>query len=401
MVALWIILLLAALGWALWLRGQLTAAREELQQCCAEQGEASERQLQHQHALLDNMVEGVMVLDEEGRVELTNASLRTLLGWDEAVQGRALTELMKVPELEALVAEAREAGELHDGELELPGADDEPPLRLLVNAHRLGAGARTILVFHNVTRLKELENTRRDFVANVSHELRTPLSLIKGFTETLMDKDFDQPEQARDFLQKIDKHTDRLGYLIDDLLTLAQLDSGQLAMNRQPTDLRVLAERVEEDLRSKAAKRSIQLQTDIPAKLLLDADGDRLQQAVFNLVDNAIKYGGENKDVRVSCSTSSNAQLEIAVQDQGPGIPPEATERIFERFFRVDRARSREQGGTGLGLSIVKHIIQSHGGEVWARNAKEGGAAFHLTLPCKKDVASNQETLPFDETAGH
>ena len=381
MVALWIILLLAALGWALWLRGQLAAAREELQQCCAEQGEASERQLQHQHALLDNMVEGVMVLDEEGRVELTNASLRTLLGWDEAVQGRALTELMKVPELEALVAEAREAGELHDGELELPGADDEPPLRLLVNAHRLGAGARTILVFHNVTRLKELENTRRDFVANVSHELRTPLSLIKGFTETLMDKDFDQPEQARDFLQKIDKHTDRLGYLIDDLLTLAQLDSGQLAMNRQPTDLRVLAERVEEDLRSKAAKRSIQLQTDIPAKLLLDADGDRLQQAVFNLVDNAIKYGRTGGTVTIEGRASGNGRAEVAVADDGEGIPSEAVEQVFERFFRVDKARSRETGGTGLGLAIVQQIAVNHGGRIEARNHPAGGACMDLLLP--------------------
>ncbi len=381
MEALWIILLLAALGWALWLRGQLAAAREELQQCCAEQGEASERQLQHQHALLDNMVEGVMVLGEEGRVELTNASLRTLLGWDEAVQGRALTELMKVPELEALVAEVREAGELHDGELELPGADDEPPLRLLVNAHRLGDGARTILVFHNVTRLKELENTRRDFVANVSHELRTPLSLIKGFTETLMDKDFDQPEQARDFLQKIDKHTDRLGYLIDDLLTLAQLDSGQLAMNRQPTDLRVLAERVEEDLRSKAAKRSIQLQTDIPAKLLLDADGDRLQQAVFNLVDNAIKYGRTGGTVTIEGRASGNGRAEVAVADDGEGIPSEAVEQVFERFFRVDKARSRETGGTGLGLAIVKNIVHSHGGKVRLESRIGEGSRFILSLP--------------------
>lgn len=389
---LWIILMLAALGWALHLRGRLTAAEAELQRCCAEQGEQSERQLLQQHALLDSMVEGVLVLDSENRIELTNASLRQLLGLADEVNGQSLEEAVPAAvraELKELVTAVREAGELRAGELQLNGGD---PKRVHINAHCLqrGAGQHTLLVFHNVTRLKELENTRRDFVANVSHELRTPLSLIKGFTETLMDGAVDDPKKSREFLQTIDKHADRLGYLIDDLLTLAQLDSGRLAMNRQPTNLRALAERVEEDLSTKAAKRSIELKTDIPADLLLDADGDRLQQAVFNLVDNAIKYGRTGGTVTIEGRASAQGMAEVAVADDGEGIPAEAVEQVFERFFRVDKARSRETGGTGLGLAIVKHIVHSHGGKVRLESKIGCGARFILSLPmaAEKEVAA-------------
>lgn len=383
MEAFLIILMLAALGWALLLRGRLVTAEAELQRCCAEQGEQSERQLLQQHALLDSMVEGVLVLDAENRIELTNASLRHLLGLVEDVNGLSLEEAVPVAvraELKELVAAVREAGELREGELQLNGGE---PKLVHINAHCLqrGAGQHTLLVFHNVTRLKELENTRRDFVANVSHELRTPLSLIKGFTETLMDGAVDDPKKSREFLQTIDKHADRLRYLIDDLLTLAQLDSGRLAMNRQPTNLRALAERVEDDLRARAAKRSIELKTDIPVDLHLDADGDRLQQAVFNLVDNAIKYGRTGGTVTIKGRVSTQGMAEVAVTDDGEGIPAESVEQVFERFFRVDKARSRETGGTGLGLAIVKHIVHSHGGKVRLQSQIGKGARFILNLP--------------------
>lgn len=392
MEAFLIILMLAALGWALLLRGRLVTAEAELQRCCAEQGEQSERQLLQQHALLDSMVEGVLVLDAENRIELTNASLRQLLGLVEDVNGLSLEEAVPVAvraELKELVAAVREAGELREGELQLNGGD---PKLVHINAHCLqrGVGQHTLLVFHNVTRLKELENTRRDFVANVSHELRTPLSLIKGFTETLMDGAVDDPKKSREFLQTIDKHADRLGYLIDDLLTLAQLDSGRLAMNRQPTNLRALAERVEDDLRAKATKRSIELKTDIPADLHLDADGDRLQQAVFNLVDNAIKYGRTGGTVTIEGCVSIKGMAEVAVADDGEGIPAESVEQVFERFFRVDKARSRETGGTGLGLAIVKHIVHSHGGKVRLESRIGKGARFILSLPL---AAVSEETV--------
>ena len=383
MDALLLILILAVIGWALLLRRRLVFAEAELQRCCAEQGEQSERQLIQQHALLDSMVEGVLVLDVKNRIELSNASLRQLLGLGEDINGQSLEEAVPVAvraELKKLVKAVREAGELREGELQLNGGD---PKLVHINAHCLqrAVGGHTLLVFHNVTRLKELENTRRDFVANVSHELRTPLSLIKGFTETLMDGAVDDPKKNREFLQTIDKHADRLGYLIADLLTLAQLDSDKLAMNRQPTSLHAVAKRVENDLQAKADKRSIDLKTDIPVDLYLDADGDRLQQAVFNLVDNAIKYGRTGGTVTIEGRLSTKGMAEVAVEDDGEGIPPESVEKVFERFFRVDKARSRETGGTGLGLAIVKHIVHSHGGKVRLESRIGQGARFILSLP--------------------
>lgn len=367
--------------WAVQLRRELAEARAQLDRCCAEQEEQSENQLEQHHALLDSMTEGVLVLNRDGHVEMTNASLRRLFSLEEDPRGRPLMEAFTLDGLSALVAAARESGELRNAEFGLA----EPESRQLhVNAicpRRAGETPQTILVFHDVTRLKELENTRRDFVANVSHELRTPISLIKGFTETLLDGALDDPKKSREFLQTIDKHADRLSYLIDDLLTLSRLESGQLALNRQPTELQPLALRVHDDLRAKAAKRSIRLETDIPDGLMLDADGDRLQQAVFNLVDNAIKYGQPEGHVRIEAQPNGRGMAEVAVVDDGPGIPTTAADKVFERFFRVDKARSRETGGTGLGLAIVKHIVQSHGGRVRLESEPSTGSRFILSLP--------------------
>lgn len=385
---MWLILFIIAAGIALGLWSRVTRlehdlkkVRNELDRCCSEQQEESQSQLIQQHALLDSMMEGVLVLNGQDQVEITNTSLRRLMGLNEDVQGQKLEKAFGLPRLIELAEAARETGELRDGEIQL---EDPEPRQLHVNAlcpKRGSEGHRTTMVFHDVTRVKDLENTRRDFVANVSHELRTPLSLIKGFTETLMEGAVDDRQKAREFLQTIDKHADRLGYLIDDLLTLSMLESGQLAMNRQPTDLGQLARRVQDDLSTKAAKRSIRLETDISGGLTLDADGDRLQQAVFNLVDNAIKYGRVEGYVSIEAHLNGNGMAEVAVVDDGPGIPPESVEKVFERFFRVDKARSRETGGTGLGLAIVKHIAQAHGGRVRLESHIGRGSRFVLCLP--------------------
>lgn len=403
------VLLVALIASNLWWRQRCRRVKigvvrreEELQSREEKAKRRIEREKAKQETLFDSMVEGVLLLDRDNRVALINQAVEQLFGLSNDIRGMTVMEAFRFNDLQEIVNQAIVKGRALGGELELPGLDHRV---LQVNAavylNLDGVAQGTILVFHDLTRIKQLENTRKEFVANVSHELRTPLSMIKGYVETLIDGAKDDPKVAPKFLQTIQKHADRLTFLIEDLLTISRLESGQIILNLRSLDLGALIHRVADELKDRAQKRNVCFSIDIPEDTLATADSERLHQALFNLLDNAIKYGGENKDVRVSCSTSSNAQLEIAVQDQGPGIPPEATERIFERFFRVDRARSREQGGTGLGLSIVKHIIQSHGGEVWARNAKEGGAAFHLTLPCKKDVASNQETLPFDETAGH
>jgi len=235
-------------------------------------------------------------------------------------------------------------------------------------------------VFHDLTRLKQLERTREEFVANVSHELRTPLSLIKGYVETLLDGARNNPEVAERFLKIIERNTHRLDLLIQDLLTISALESGRIKLNMQPVDLRAVADKVLGDLHAKAENKNVKLVNDLPP-LATTADANRLDQVFANLVDNAIKYGRANGTVTVGGKKLDAGRLELFVRDDGPGIPAESLPRVFERFYRVDKARSRDQGGTGLGLSIVKHIVQAHGGEVRVESEPGKGATFCFTLP--------------------
>ena len=245
---------------------------------------------------------------------------------------------------------------------------------------REGRPQGSIFVFHDLTRIRQLENTRREFVANVSHELRTPLSLIKGYVETLLDGAMTDPELSAKFLQTIERHSNRLTNLIEDLLTISRLESGQITLQLKTIPLRPFAAALMTEMQSRAKERGTTLVNEIPEQLHGRADPDRLEQVFVNLVENAIKYGRANGRVTVKGRTV-NGQVELCVADDGPGIPLEARERVFERFYRVDRARSRESGGTGLGLAIVKHIIQSHGGKVWLETELGHGAQFYFTLP--------------------
>lgn len=336
-------------------------------------------------AIFDRMIEGLLILGPDRRVQWANLPLQRLFQITSDVRGRTLMETLQRHELEELAERARREGQAPGLELELPG---QPARFLQVNAAIIGRPGEpdpgVILVFHEVTRLKELEATRREFVANVSHELRTPLSLIKGFVETLIDGARHDPEVSLRFLRTIEKHANRLTYLIEDLLTISQLESGAVVLNCQSGNLRPWVDKVLDDLSARAAAREMQLVNEIPEGLVADADFDRLQQVFFNLVDNAIKYGRTGGRVVVGGELIRGAGgpgVALWVQDDGPGIPRESLDRIFERFYRVDAARSREQGGTGLGLSIVKHIVQAHGGEVRAESEIGGGAVFRITLP--------------------
>jgi two-component system phosphate regulon sensor histidine kinase PhoR len=354
-----------------------------------ESGQREQRQLLdqfqiRQQALFNGMIEGVLLLDEQGRVQMINESLRKFFDITADIRGQTIMEALRWHELAALVARLPAQKHIIEAELEIHRVTHRS---LRVNATIVhgysGAATGHLFVFHDVTRLKELENMRQEFVGNVSHELRTPLSLIKGFAQTLLDGAKDDPEQAIRFLQKIDKHSDRLLFLIEDLLAISRLESGHAAMNPQRTDLHDLAQRVLDDLGAPAAARKTRLQNKIPAGTRVWADAERLQQVLFNLVDNAIKYGRKGGTVTVGAGNFHPDKLEVFVADDGPGIPPDALGRVFERFYRVDRARSRESGGTGLGLAIVKHIVQAHGGEAWAKSELQKGAAFFFTLPKK------------------
>jgi two-component system phosphate regulon sensor histidine kinase PhoR len=347
-----------------------------------------------QEALFNSMIEGVLVLDQQGRVQLFNQSLKDLLQFKQDLRGLALIEAFRLRELDDLGSRLLKECTVQAVEIELPGAS---PRYVQVNGSavldRAGNQRGAIMVFHDVTRIKQLENTRQEFVANVSHELRTPLSMIKGFVETLLGGAKDDPNVAGRFLRNIDKHADRLTFLIEDLLTISRLESGKVMFNLQPTNVCEVASRVLEDLRDRAAEKRIKLLNQAPEQLEARADGDRLQQVLFNLVDNAIKYGRADGTVVIEAAADKEGAVRVSVRDDGPGIPAEARERIFERFYRVDKARSREQGGTGLGLSIVKHIVQCHQGRVWVESELGKGAAFHFILP-QKEPARAQAGAP-------
>lgn len=334
-----------------------------------------------QQTFFNSMSEGVLVLDAGQRVQLANRALQDLTGVGEEDRGRSILESFRMHELDKFVKDVAARRAASAVELDWPGQEART---FLVNAAPIleeGDLRGLVLVFHDQTRIRQLESTRQEFVANVSHELRTPLSLIKGYVETLLDGAKDDPAVAGRFLQKILRHADRLAFLIEDLLTLSQLESGRAILNWQRVRLDELILRVLDDLESPATTKGITLRHEVQPGLTARADADRLQQVLSNLVDNGIKYGRPNGSVGVNARTLENGEIEISVRDDGPGIPPEFVERIFERFYRVDRARSREQGGTGLGLSIVKHIVQSHGGRVRVESAMGQGSTFYVTLP--------------------
>ena len=333
-----------------------------------------------QEVIFDSMVEGLLLLDDRGRIQLANRAFLNLFGLNADPRGRTIIEALRLHELAALVTSLDAQKQVLGYELKLPGLT-ERWLQINAAAIFVSHGERhgTVLVFHDLTRLKQLESARQEFVANVSHELRTPLSLIKGYAETLLDGARDNPEVATRFLQTIDRNAERLRLLIEDLLTISEFESGRVKLNLQNVALAPVVAKVLEDFKARAAAKSTTLLNRAP-NLAVRADINRLEQVLGNLVDNAIKYGRAQGTVTVGGSATERGQVEVLVQDDGPGIPPEALERVFERFYRVDKARSREQGGTGLGLAIVKHLVQSHGGRVWATSELGRGTTFYFVL---------------------
>jgi two-component system phosphate regulon sensor histidine kinase PhoR len=386
----WTVLILVlaagALVWLhLWWRARFRfatdIAQRKLEAHRHEQEQAALQFQARQEAIFNSMVEGLLVLDGGGRIQLANRSCARLFGTDIEFRGKTLIEALRLHELADLAGSLSASQPVLGSELTLPG---ERERTLEVNAAAIldpaGQLRGSVLVFHDLTRLKKLERTREEFVANVSHELRTPLSLIKGYAETLLDGAGQDPEVLSRFLQIIDRNAERLRLLIEDLLTISELESGRVKLECQSIDLKPVIDKVLADYQARAAAKGTRLENRAPS-LLVHADANRLEQVLSNLLDNAIKYGKPAGNVTLQAQVTGSAQVEIAVHDDGPGIPPAALERIFERFYRLDKGRSRDQGGTGLGLAIVKHIVQSHGGKVWAESSPGHGAAFYFTLP--------------------
>ena len=248
-----------------------------------------------------------------------------------------------------------------------------------VNAAPLPSGG-ALVVLHDVTRIEAAEKSRRDFIANVSHELRTPLTSIQGYVETLVEDPRPDPETTREFLGIIHKNATRMNRLTEDLLALASVESPDYKLVPQPTRASSLVQDAIESLGGIVVDSDVELESTGAPDTLVLADPDAMNQVFGNLIENSLKYDGAGKRICVGAQLTENA-VEFTVQDFGPGIASEHLDRIFERFYRVDKARSRESGGTGLGLAIVKHIVQAHGGRVWAQSELGNGAQFHFTLP--------------------
>jgi two-component system, OmpR family, phosphate regulon sensor histidine kinase PhoR len=329
-------------------------------------------------ALLDSMQEAVVAITREGNVSLSNAVMQRLAG-TQIKEGRALVHSVRDPDVLACAEVA-----LRDREVRYGRATSLVPGRIFeINAAPMPGGG-AVVVLHDVTSVEVAERSRRDFIANVSHELRTPLTSISGYLETLLEDPAPKAETTREFLSIILKNSNRMNRLTEDLLALAGVESPDYKLSPQRIRASELVEDAIESLAGMVVDSGITLEPGgAPADVVL-VDPDAMTQVFGNLIENAMKYGKSGGRVRVyarATDTSGEKMVEFVVQDFGPGIAYEHLNRIFERFYRVDKARSRDSGGTGLGLAIVKHIVQAHGGRIWAESELGAGAAFHFTLP--------------------
>lgn len=342
------------------------------------------RQSQEQEAILSSMVEGVMAVDPEERLISLNKAGARMLGIDpEGARNLGIQELVRDPELQWFVTRSLSASEPVEEEIVLR-REGKQIFQARGNTLRdsQGMALGTLIVFHDVTDLRRLERTRRDFVANVSHELKTPITSIKGFVETLLGGALHEPESAEKFLGIIATHTDRLNEIIDDLLSLSRIE--QEAARQQifltTEKLKGTLQAAIQVCEAKAAAKHIVIQLSCPEDLKACLNAPLLEQALVNLIDNAIKFSGADAAVWVEAEPAG-PEVVIRVKDQGCGIPAEHLDRIFERFYRVDAGRGRKIGGTGLGLAIVKHIAQAHGGRVAVESAPGKGSTFSIIIP--------------------
>jgi two-component system phosphate regulon sensor histidine kinase PhoR len=333
-----------------------------------------ENRRQELAAILDSMQEAVVAITPEGTVRWSNAVMQKIAG-TQLHAGRPLVHFVRDPDVLACVRSALDLREVRFGR-----ASSLAPGRMFeINAAPLPSGG-ALVVLHDVTRIEAAEKSRRDFIANVSHELRTPLTSIQGYVETLVEDPRPNAETTREFLGIIHKNATRMNRLTEDLLALASVEGPDYKLTLQPTRASALVQDAIESLGGMVVDSEVELQsTGAPDELVL-ADPDAMNQVFGNLIENSLKYGKSGKRVRVGAKLLEG-EVQFTVQDFGPGIASEHLNRIFERFYRVDKARSRESGGTGLGLAIVKHIVNAHGGRVWAQSELGAGAQFHFTLP--------------------
>jgi two-component system phosphate regulon sensor histidine kinase PhoR len=335
-------------------------------------------------AVFGAMLDGLVVVDDLRRVRLMNREFRRAFGIDENVSGGTLLEVIRHVSVDRLVMESIRSRQAQTESIQLSrGASEGREME--VSAVPLGENSAqmegAVVLFRDVTHLREVEEMRREFVANVSHELRTPLSIFRGYLETLLDDPHQPPGELLRILEIMERHSDRLNALVEDVLSLARLESPGAELDLAEVDLPELLHSIMRDWEKRFAAKQLKSHLNFPGNLpLLQADEARLQEVIYNLLDNAVKYSQAGGTVFLRAEIDGE-RVRISVADQGVGIPEADLPRIFERFYRADKARSRELGGTGLGLSIVKHIVQLHGGTVEAASEPGKGTTISVLLP--------------------
>ena len=332
-------------------------------------------------ATLTGMREGLLVVDKDMRVVASNAAAHSLFPSVPALKSQRLTELTRNPAIYSAFLDGLKGIERSDIKVETHDPRRQVfDLRVVPIGVTNGDGAQGALgVFFDITRTERLESIRQEFLSNVSHELRTPLTSILAFVETLETGATDDPESCQRFLSIIRKNASRMQGLIDDILELTAIEGGNVQLRATPVELHTLVDDVCASLAAKASAHDVSLKNEVAPEVVVHADVRRLEQMLTNLVDNAIKFSREHGAVAISYE--SGERDKILVRDNGEGIPAQHLERLFERFYRVDRARSREMGGTGLGLAIVKHLALLHGGEVTVTSDLGKGSTFTIHLP--------------------
>lgn len=340
-------------------------------------------------AVIDGMAEGVWVTSDDGTVVEHNNALKELLFSGTAIVGHRAGEVVSSPELQQAVERACKENVSSRLELQLEGVR---PRVVSVHVAPLGHDlSGSSAVFFDVTELRRLEKVRKDFVANVSHELRTPVTAIRGYAETLLSGALQDPVAAPKMVDIIHRQSERLSELVEDLLELSRLESRELQLAEKPINVAMAAQRASEAVRPKARARNTAIELQVAPDLFVLADPRGIEQVVLNLLDNAVKYTPPNGHIWVS-ATRIGEEIELRVKDDGPGIEARHLPRLFERFYRVDKGRSRDMGGTGLGLSIVKHLATAMKGDVRVESAPGQGSTFFITLPVAAPDAGNPAT---------
>ncbi len=339
---------------------RVAAAIRSLMEKVYKRLDTAEQERQRMEAILRGMSDSVLITDTKGMILLANRTFRKLLSIQERVEGKQIMEVVRDIHLMEMWRQALDSWEIISEEIVLPRDNSEVyAIATVVPVYSEHSVAGTVLTLHDITRLKRLEVIRKDFVANVSHEIKTPITAIKGFAETLLDGALEDRDNALTFLKMIQNHSERLNSLVNDLLTLSGIELGDITIERSSVNLEEIIDTVFATLKDKAEKKGLFLGKALSEdKRLLYADKDKLVQILLNLVDNGIKFT-EKGGVTVGV-TEGAGRVVIYVQDTGTGIPQKHLQRLGERFYRVDRARSRELGGTGLGLAIVKHLVSGH-----------------------------------------